>query len=98
MAHTGKQRSLTVIINRTVGGVQENPRTYYGCNEFTINNKTYPEISPALMAAMPTGEYLNRLSAFKLHVESLEPGLNIESDTIKGCEAYRENLTACPIN
>ncbi|MDR1370950.1 MAG: hypothetical protein LBJ72_12635 [Dysgonamonadaceae bacterium] len=99
MAYTGMQRSLTVIINKTLAGVQVEgyPRTYYGRNEFAINGVAYPAIDVEKMATMPVENYTTRLNAFELYVESLEPGLDINSDTIPGSEAYKENLTSCPI-
>lgn len=100
MALTGMQRSLTLLIDKTIAGVQVEgyPHTYYGRDEFSINGVTYPAIDNEKMVTMPTNEYLNRLSAFKSYVEALEPGLSMEKDTIEGGEAYRENLDACPIN
>lgn len=99
MAITGMQRSLTAIITKTVAGDMQDgyPRTYYGRNEFFSNGNTYPAISVETMANMPTDDYLVRLSAFKHYIEGLEQGLSIEDDTVEGNEAYRENLTACPI-
>lgn len=93
------QRSLTVIINKKLAGVQEEgyPHTYYGRNEFSFGGITYPAIGIEQMAAMPVMDYLSRLTAFKLYVEILEAGLDIDTDTVEGCEAYRQNLTACPV-
>jgi hypothetical protein len=89
---------LTVIINRTLAGARAEsyPRTYSGFGEFSINGITYPGIDAGRMAVMPASDYTSRLVAFKLYVEGLELGLNINSDTTPGGEAYRENLTACP--
>lgn len=99
MANTGKQRSLTVTINKTVAGIQANgyPHTYYGRNEFTHNAVTYTAITSLQMATMPIADYNTRLAAFKAYVETLEQGLDLATDTVAGEEAYRDNLTACPI-
>ena len=99
MANTGKQRSLTVTINKTVAGVQQDgyPQTYYGRNEFTHNSVTYPAITTLQMATMPIADYNTRLAAFKAYVAALETGLDFETDTVAGKDAYQENLTACPI-
>jgi hypothetical protein len=99
MANTGKQRSLTMIVNKTVAGVQSEdyPRTYYGRNEFTQNSIVYPAIDTLRMSTMPLADYTARLAAFKAYVESIEAGLDVDESTIAGSEAYRENLTACPI-
>ena len=100
MANTGYQRSLTLQINKTIAGVQadEYPRTYQGRNEFTQNGTVYAAIDTLTMATMPTEDYMARLVAFKAYVEAIEQGLDIEASTVAGNEAYRENLTACPIN
>ena len=98
MAHTGKQRSLTVVIGKTVAGENQAgyPKTYYGRNEFTHNSVTYPVIDTLKMATMPIDDYTARLAAFKAYVESQEAGL-VVADVVTET-AYRENLTACPIN
>lgn len=100
MANTGKQRSLTVQVNKAIAGVQASgyPHTYYGRNEFTWNSTTYPAIDTLTMATMPVVDYQARLDAFKSYVESLESGLDIDATVEPGKDAYQENLTACPIN
>lgn len=99
MAYTGYQRSLTMTINKTVAGVQSigYPRNYYGRNEFVWNGNTYPAIDVEVMGTMSVVAYQERLEAFKAYVESLEAGLSVDEATVPGGEAYRENLTACPI-
>lgn len=99
MANTGKQRSLTMNVNKTTAGVQSDgyPRTYYGRNEFTYNGVVYPAIDAFRMATMPVVDYDARLAAFKAYVETIELGLDVDETIIVGGEAYRENLTACPI-
>lgn len=99
MANTGKQRSLTVQINKTVAGVQANgyPHNYYGRNEFTWNSVTYPAIDTLTMATMPIADYQDRLADFKSYVESLESGLDIDAVVVQGSDAYQDNLGACPL-
>ena len=88
-----------MIVNKTIAGVQAEgyPRTYYGRNEFTYNAIVYPAIEPLTMATMPVVDYEARLAAFNSYVETIEQALDVDATTIVGGEAYRENLTACPI-
>lgn len=97
--NTGKERSLTVKITKSIAGyVQDGyPHTYYGRNEFTWNGTVYPAITPTEMGKLPIDIYTARLEAFKSFVESIETGLDIDTMTVAGAEAYRTNLTACPI-
>ena len=99
MANTGKQRSLTMIVNKTIAGLQAEgyPRTYYGRNEFTYNAIVYPAIEPLTMATMPVGDYETRLAEFIAYVETIETGLDVGESTTVGSEAYRVNETAWPI-
>ena len=99
MANTGKQRSLTLKVNKTIAGVQSEgyPHTYYGRNEFTYNGTLYPAIDALRMATMPVVDYETRLAAFKAYVEGIEAGLDVNESTVAGGEAYRINTTACPI-
>jgi len=95
MANTGKQRSLTVTINKTIAGVVQEgyPRVYQGRNAFD----TYALITSLQMAQMPVSDYEIRLAAFENYVQGLEVGLNFTTDTVSGSEAYRDNITSCPI-
>lgn len=99
MANTGKQRSLTMTVSKTVAGyvVDGYPRIYYGRNEFTYNGTVYAAITPLGLATIPVAIYEARLAAFKSYVEQVELGLDVDESTVVGSEAYRENLTACPI-
>lgn len=65
------------------------PRTYRLYDEFGV----YPSIDKSILAAILPAEYMKRLEAFKRYVESVEIGIEVDVS-----EAYRENLTACPIN
>lgn len=93
MALTGKERSLTIKVNKTLAGVQSEgyPRTYYGRNEFTYNSIVYPAIDTTLLATMPLVNFNARLVAFKSYVEGIETGLDIDETTIAGSEAYRDS-------
>lgn len=99
MAITGKQRSLTVTIDKTIAGVQVDgyPHTYQGRNTFTVGGTTYPAIDATQMALLPIEVYEARLEDFESYVESLEVGLDMSADVVSGSEAYRVNTTACPI-
>lgn len=96
MAQTGMERSLTVIIEKRIGGIiqQGYPVTYQGRNAFG----SYPAITVDQMVSMPTDDYNARLEAFKMFVESREVGFSFSTDLVAGYDAYRENLTACPID
>lgn len=99
MANTGKQRSLTVEINKTVAGEQSKgyPVIYDGRLDFSHNGINYPAIDQLALGTMPINQYTARLNAFKAYVQNLEQGLNFDTDTDPEAEAYRVNLTSCPI-
>lgn len=79
MALTGKKRSLTISINKTLAGelVSGYPRTYFGMQMFNYNGIEYSTISAEKLATMPVAEYESRLAAFIGYVQSQEVGLNI---------------------
>lgn len=99
MANTGYQRSVTLIVRKTVNGapVTGYPKTYQGRNEFAHNGTTYPAITGTQLANLPAAEFNARLEAFKGYVEGLEYGLDVDAVTVAGKEARRENLGACPV-
>lgn len=99
MANTGYQRSLTLIITKTVNGVAATgyPKTYNGRNGFSHNGNTYPAITGTQLAQMTAEDYEQRLADFKGYVQGLEYGLDVDAVTVPGSEAYRENLDACPL-
>lgn len=99
MANTGKKRSLTVEINKTVNGVTVSgyPKTYQGRNEFNFNGQVYPLLSKQEMARMPLQQYQARLAAFQGWIQSQEPGINFETDVTPGAEAYKDDTSMCPI-
>ena len=71
MAYTGKQRSLTITVNKTLAGVQVQgyPVTYYGRSAFSFNGNDYQTIDALKMTTMPVAEYQARLVDFKAYVE-----------------------------
>lgn len=79
MALTGKVRSLTVKITKTLAGeiVAGYPRTYLGMISFTHGGTEYPAIDGEMLALMPVEQYQARLAAFIAHVQSQEAGLDI---------------------
>jgi hypothetical protein len=95
MANTGKQRSLTVTINKTIAGVLQDgyPHVHNGRLAFG----TYAAIDTLQMATMPVTDYEARLAAFKTYVEGLEVGIEFDTDTVVGSEAYKINTISCPI-
>nr|DAK33488.1 MAG TPA: hypothetical protein [Caudoviricetes sp.] len=88
--YTGMQRATELTINKTVGGssISGYPRIYRLGDAFG----TYSTMTNQELAEAKTEDYRARLAAFKTYVESIEIGIPIDLS-----EAYRENLTACPI-
>jgi hypothetical protein len=82
------ERSLKVrITNNTTGESTD----FNGCNAFGA----YAPITAATMAGMSKTEYDNRVTAFKLYLEALIPGLNFNEQTV--VPNYRQNTVACPV-
>lgn len=79
MALTGKKRSLTVKITKTLAGeiVDGYPRTYLGTLSFSHAGIDYPPIDAEQLALIPVEQYQSRLAAFIAHVETQEAGLII---------------------
>ena len=79
MALTGKKRSLTVKITKTLAGeiTTGYPRTYLGAISFSHAGAEYPAIDADRLAAMPIEQYQARLAAFIAHVQTQEAGLDI---------------------
>jgi len=88
--YTGMQRATELSIDKTVAGssVSGYPRVYKLGDSFS----NYATMTNQELAEMPVELYKERLTAFKTYVESIEVGVSIDLS-----EAYRENLTACPI-
>lgn len=89
-ANTGMERAYELTVSRKVGGVyvEGYPRTYRLTDEFG----TFAAIRKEEVATMGLTHYEKRLKAFVQYVENAEVGVKVNTD-----EAYRKNLTACPI-
>lgn len=74
---TGKKRSLTISVTKTLAGVVVTgyPKTYYGLQAFGI----YGAITPDQMSLMSVNAYEDRLSSFIAHVQAQESGLVIQA-------------------
>lgn len=98
--NTGKQRSLTLQVIKTVNGNiipgYEN-KIYDGKLAFTASGYPYPVITDQELAEMNQSLFERRLNAFCTYVESREPGLKIDEMTETGFEAIRTNTEVCPI-
>lgn len=79
MALTGKKRSLTVKITKTLAGeiVDGYPRTYLGSISFSHGGTEYPAIDAERLSTMPIEQYQTRLAAFIAYVQTQESGLDI---------------------
>jgi hypothetical protein len=88
MAYTGMQRASTLTIEKKVGDVTEYTHTYSLLSAFGI----YTSITLSELGLLSVSDFQARLAAFKTYVESVELGLTVDTTN-----AYRENLTACPI-
>ena len=88
MAYTGMQRASTLTIKKKVGDVTEYTHTYSLLSAFGI----YTSITLSELGLLSVSDFQARLAAFKTYVESVELGLTVDTTN-----AYRENLTACPI-
>jgi hypothetical protein len=86
--NTGMQRAETLTISKSVGGTLVYEHSYSLLSAFS----TYSAITSQDVTEMSVASYTARLEAFKEYVESIEVGLSISTT-----DAYRENLTSCPI-
>lgn len=96
--NTGVQRSLTISVTKKISDIVQPgyPITYQGRNAFSYLEVSYPTITYDQMIDMTDEEYNARLAAFKLYVQNIEAGLNI--DVVQSNFPYLENTTACPIS
>ncbi len=96
--NTGIQRSITLIVEKKIAEVMQPgyPVTYQGRNAFSFGGVNYESITASQLADMGDEEYNTRLAAFKLYVQQIESGLNI--DVVQSNVPYLENTTACPIS
>lgn len=79
MALTGKKRSLTISVTKTLAGetVTGYPRMYYGMQMFNQGGVEYTNITAEKLATMTVEQYQNRLKAFVSYVQAQEAGLII---------------------
>lgn len=84
------QRATELVVTKKIGGVNAvgYPRSYRLYDAFG----SYAAISKDSLSTMPVDDFLTRLSAFRLYVESIEVGVTLNTET-----AYKKNLTACPL-
>ncbi len=96
--NTGIQRSLTIIVTKKISNVVQPgyPISYNGRNAFSVGGTNYYAITIAQLADMINVDYNARLAAFKLYVQQVESGLNI--DAVQLNSPFIENTTACPIS
>lgn len=88
--NTGMQRAVELQVYKTVGNVSVSgyPHTYRLGDAFSnYTAKTNDEL-----AKMSVADYQSRLSAFKIYIESVEPGVSVDVGS-----AYRQNTGSCPI-
>lgn len=91
IVYTGMQRATELVVEKRIDGISAEgyPHTYRLYDEFDI----YPSIEKSTLATILPDDYVKRLEAFKRHIESIEIGVEVDTT-----EAYRKNLTVCPIN
>lgn len=77
---TGTKRSLKFTVTKSVGGITSvgYPKTYNG--QVSWGNVLYPTLTDTAFAQLTTAQYNARYAAFKLYVESLEPGFDLSAD------------------
>lgn len=88
--NTGMQRATSVVVNKTMGGVSLDgyPKTFQLGGAFGV----YPAMTQTDIARLTVELYKQRLNAFVAYVVSVEPGITLNAD-----DAYKRNLTACPL-
>lgn len=82
MSLTGKKRAVTLVINKTIAGVQAEgyPRTYSVLNAFSVIDQfNYDAISEQNYAELDVTSFNKRISDFIQFVELQEPGLVVEN-------------------
>lgn len=92
MALTGKKRSLTIEVTKTLADelVIGYPRKYYGTQMFAYNGVEYPTISAEKLTTMPVAQYQARLNAFIAYVQTQEMGLIISE--VQTNEPYSDSV------
>ena len=88
--NSGMQRGTELTVTKKIGGIEVNgyPKVYKVYEAFG----NYAAITVDELAKLAVSDYQARLAAFKTYVESVETGVEVNTD-----EAYVENLTACPL-
>ena len=97
--NTGIERCKTLTIDKQVDGVSiaDYPKVYNLLAAFTVNGNSYGIITEVAFQQLSTPDYQDRLADFKDYVEAAEAIADVDAITEVGSEAYRENLTSCPI-
>lgn len=90
LINTGMQRATELVVSKKAGDVSVGgyPRVYRVGDAFG----NFTAIGNDELAQMPTEEFNARIAGFKVYVESVEVGVNINIG-----DASRENMEACPI-
>lgn len=88
--NTGMERAYELMVSRRANGdyVEGYPRMYRMTDDFGA----FSAIRKEEISTMPLAKYKERLRAFAQYIENVEIGIKVNTD-----EAYRKNLTACPI-
>lgn len=88
--YTGMERATELTVDKKIGGssLAGYPRTYKVGDSFG----NYSTLTKDELAQLSPDDYLERLAGFKIYVESVETGVEVNTD-----EAYRENLASCPL-
>ena len=91
--NNGTARSLTITVNKTIGGVQQigYPKVYNGELAFL----SYSALTTAEFKQLTNSEYNTRLAAFKSYVESIEAGIDVDNDATNS--ATKTDLVSCPV-
>lgn len=88
--YTGMERATELTVDKKIGGssLAGYPRTYKVGDSFG----NFSALTKDELAQLSPDDYLDRLAGFKMYVESVETGVEINTD-----DAYRENLVSCPL-
>ncbi len=97
--NTGQARCLTFEIDKKVAGssLPGYPREYSIISAFTSSLGSFSAISETDFRRLSVTSYLSRLSAFKAYVQVAESVGSVDSITLPGYEAYKTDVTMCPI-
>ena len=89
-------RSLTIVVNLTIGGAQQQgyPKTYNG--RLGDWNPSYAALTDSEFARLTDSEFTARMSAFEAYVESLETGLDLGTD-MNGDGFVKTDINCLPL-